>query len=244
MIYGVCSDIGKTRTVNQDLYYYSEFKELPLYVVADGMGGHNGGETASYLAVKTITEMVKVSKDDIINNEIQVPKFLSNMFDNANKTIFDEGNANKGLQGMGTTLTAMCFIDKSVVIGHVGDSRAYLFKEDKIVQLTKDHSLVAELVRNGSISEDEAKEHPQRHIITRAVGTDVDLKYDMFEREVESGDVYLLCSDGLTNMLSDQEISNVIKEINDPQEVCERLVNMANQSGGDDNITVLIVKID
>ncbi|WDV47641.1 Stp1/IreP family PP2C-type Ser/Thr phosphatase [Clostridiaceae bacterium M8S5] len=244
MIFGVCSDIGKIRTVNQDLYYNSECKELPLFVVADGMGGHNGGETASYLAIKTIKEMINKHKEELINKEIQIPKFIQDVFKEANSVIYKEGNNNKILYGMGTTLTAIYFSEKSAIIGHVGDSRAYLLKDNKLIQLTQDHSLVAELVKNGSISSEEAKNHPQKHVITRALGTNKHLKFDMFEREIEIGDTYMLCSDGLTNMLDDEEIKKVLSTINDPQEMCDCLIEKANQHGGDDNITVLTIKID
>lgn len=244
MIFGVCSDIGKTRTVNQDSYYNSDIVELQLFVVADGMGGHNGGETASYLAVKAVEDMLVKNREALINKDILIPKFIHMTLTEANRIIYNEGLLNENLNGMGTTLTMVYFTENSAIIGHVGDSRAYIYNNSELTQLTQDHSLVAELVRNGSISKEEAKDHPQKNIITRALGTDVDLKVDVFERDIEKGDIVLLCSDGLTNMLSDEEIKHILSTIEVPQEACNCLVEKANELGGEDNITVTIIKID
>lgn len=243
MLICVCSDIGKVRNVNQDSYYYSNDNRLPVFAVADGMGGHNAGEIASTLATDIIKENYLKEKENIIIGNLNIPKFINSTLIEANNKILEEARENEYYKGMGTTITIGVIYKKEIFLGHIGDSRAYLFRKKELYQLTQDHSLVAELVRNGSISIEEANNHPQKNIITRALGTDTEVKVDIFSRYVEEGDVILLCTDGLTNLVSDERIREELVNCDDLKKVCCVLTDVANELGGFDNTTVMLVKI-
>ncbi len=238
-----CSDIGKIRNINQDSYYYSDDNRLPLFVVADGMGGHNAGEVASLLAIETIKENYEKEKENIIQGKLDIPKFINLAFMEANKKILKEAKENKSCEGMGTTITSGIIYNNEIYIGHIGDSRAYLFREKELYQLTQDHSLVAELVRNGSISTEEAVNHPQKNIITRALGTDINVKVDIISKNLEGNDVIMLCTDGLTNMVSDSKIKEILLNCSELRQACCLLTDVANEFGGLDNTTVMIIKM-
>lgn len=239
----VCSDIGKIRNINQDSYYYSDDNRLPMFVVADGMGGHNAGEVASSLAIETIKEIYNKEKENIIQRNLDIPKFINLTLKEANDKILKEAKEKEKCQGMGTTITSGIIYDNEIFIGHIGDSRAYLFREKELYQLTQDHSLVAELLRNGSISSEEAINHPQKNIITRALGTDVDVNVDIISKKLENDDVIMLCTDGLTSLVSDLKIKKILHECNDLRQACCLLTDTANELGGFDNTTVMIIKI-
>lgn len=239
----VCSDIGKVRNINQDSYFYSDDNKLPLFVVADGMGGHNAGEVASLLATKTIKESYLREKENIIQGKLDIPKFINLTLMEANNRILKEAREKENCNGMGTTITFGIIFDYEMFIGHMGDSRAYLFREKELYQLTQDHSLVAELVRNGSISNEEAIHHPQKNIITRALGTDVEIKADIISKSIEGNDIILFCTDGLTNMVSDLKIKEILCESSDLRQACCSLTDTANELGGFDNTTVMIIKM-
>ncbi|TAH64064.1 MAG: Stp1/IreP family PP2C-type Ser/Thr phosphatase [Gottschalkiaceae bacterium] len=239
----VCSDIGEVRSINQDSYYYSKDDRLPIFAVADGMGGHNAGEIASTLAIEIIEENYNREKENIINSNLDIPKFINSTLAEANNRILKEARENENYNGMGTTVTTGIIYKNEIFIGHVGDSRAYLLRKDELHQLTQDHSLVAELVRNGSISLEEAVNHPQKNIITRALGTDEEVRVDIFSRNIEKDDIILLCTDGLTNLVSDDRIKEEIINCDDLRKVCGLLTDVANKLGGFDNTTVMIVKI-
>lgn len=243
MMVGVSTDVGKIRDINQDSFYYSEMKELPLFIVADGMGGQNAGEVASSLAVEAIRNFFLDNKENLLKRKIEIPKFINDSLYLANERILNEARQNSSLDGMGTTLTMAYILDNQVYIGHIGDSRAYLFRGTQLVQITQDHSLVAELVRNGSISEEEAINHPQKNIITRALGTDRDIKIDIFSREVKKNDIILLCTDGLTNMVSNEMIRDILLSCDDLQKASNTLIDTANDLGGYDNTTVMLIGI-
>lgn len=243
MIIGVCSDVGKIRGVNQDSFFFSDLKELPLFVVADGMGGHNAGEIASNMAIETIKEILNKHYDMLCNKEMEIPKFINTALDEANKKIHRMSTTNHSLEGMGTTITLGIIEDKELFIGHIGDSRAYLYRNNQLIQVTQDHSLVAELVRNGTISYEEAQKHPQKNIITRALGTQEDVKVDILSRQIEANDIILLCTDGLTNMVSEDKIKNILANSKDLQKSSEILVTTANELGGFDNTTAMIIKV-
>ena len=226
------SDVGRQRTSNED----SLLLEPPFYVVADGMGGARAGEVASKIA----TEEFGNQPDD----ELPPERRLETIARSANKRIYELAASDESRRGMGTTLTAAMVVGDEVSLGHVGDSRAYRLRDDKLEQITKDHSLVAELERTGQISAEAAEHHPQRSIITRALGPEPDVEVDTYTITGKPGDVYLLCSDGLTGMISDEEVSSILRGGESLEESADALIRAANQSGGRDNITVVLFRFD
>lgn len=234
------SDIGKVREINEDNYCVYE-KDITLYMVADGMGGHKSGEIASFIAINAIKEhILKYLKDE--SEEQSVKGIIFQAFNKANQEIYNKSNEDIDCEGMGTTITMALLIQDKLYIGHVGDSRGYLLKNGVLEQITQDHSLVAELVRNGSITEGEAMRHPQKNIITRSLGTDKDIKVDIFTLDFQRKDTLILCTDGLTNFVDRYELQKVLLEMKNPAEGCDTLVSLANQRGGYDNITVVIIE--
>lgn len=232
---GLVSDVGLKRLLNEDFASYSEKEEFKIYVVADGMGGHNAGEVASKMAAMEIVNYIEEkfsseTKENLIINAIK----------KANEKIFNFSKTNETLNGMGTTVTA-CLLTKAFVhIANVGDSSCLAIKSGKIKKITKDHSLVQELVDCGSITEEEAVNHPKRNIITRALGTSSKISIDVFPINNNEYDMYILCSDGLTNELTNEEILEVIKNESTYTDMANKLVDLAKEKGGRDNITVLL----
>jgi protein phosphatase len=221
---------GRRRRRNEDAWVCHP----PLFAVADGMGGARGGEIASRVAAMALGESVDGSGEERVVALIQ----------KANRQVYERAREDSDASGMGTTITVALFEDGLVSIGHVGDSRAYLIREHKVDQLTEDHSLVAELVRSGRLSPEEAESHPQRSVITRALGTDPDVDVDSFSVEARPGDVFLICSDGLTSMVDDAEILDVVeRDRGDLNSVAKELIAAANRSGGEDNITVVFFEV-
>jgi protein phosphatase len=223
------------RKVNQDL----PLEATNLYAVADGMGGHVGGEVAAQVAV-----------DALLRGFSREPTRagLQNAFEKANGAVWQESQEHSELRGMGTTLTAIALVGgddgrDTLALANVGDSRAYLFSDDQIVQVTADHSLAEERMRHGEMTEEEAAVHPQRHILTRALGVSAEVEADMWELQLRSGDRLVLCSDGLSNELSREELAEVLSTVPDPGEAAHKLVEIANEHGGSDNITVVIVDV-
>lgn len=240
---GVCTDVGRIRDNNQDSYYYCSEGDLQVYVVADGMGGHKAGEVASYIAVDTIEKLFIQNKSLLTKGKLDIQNFITDSVSEANKRIYEKAISEEKYNGMGTTITAAYIINNDLFIGHIGDSRAYLLRDEKLIQLTEDHSLVAQLVKNGTISKKEAQNHPQRNMITRALGTEKSIELDIEYRKLEKNDILLLCTDGLTNLVDEDKIKHVLILNNDIQVACYTLVEMANELGGFDNITALAVKI-
>ncbi|SHI04328.1 Stp1/IreP family PP2C-type Ser/Thr phosphatase [Sporanaerobacter acetigenes] len=241
---GVCSDIGKARENNQDSYFYSQRMDFPLFIVADGMGGHKAGEVASCMAVEIVKDFfLDKKKQNLLDNEENLISFIEESINRANDKIYKKAISNEQYNGMGTTLTMAYFLNGKVFIGHVGDSRAYLVRDNGLMQLTDDHSLVAELVKKGSISKEEAQYHPQRNIITRAVGTSEEIDVDIKFVEIKNDDILLMCTDGLTSMIEENEIKNLLLVGSNMQESCNDLIKKANDLGGLDNITVIAMKI-
>lgn len=233
------TNIGKRRKVNQDYVYTSEqaIGTLPnLFIVADGMGGHNAGDYASRLAVETIVE--EVAKADGGAPE----EILSNAIQCANRKIRKCAEESQDLEGMGTTVVVASLIDETLLVANVGDSRLYVVNGKGMSQVTKDHSWVEEMVRRGSLGKEEARNHPDKNIITRAVGVEDTVKVDFFHRKVEAEDQILMCTDGLTNMLEDEEIRMIMNGARDIVEKAEKLVLKANDYGGRDNISVVLVE--
>jgi PPM family protein phosphatase len=221
---------GRKRRRNEDAWVC----QPPLFAVADGMGGARGGEIASRVAATALGEAVDGSGEERVVALIQ----------KANRQVFDRAREDADATGMGTTITVALVEDGVVAIGHVGDSRAYLIRDHKVEQLTEDHSLVAELVRSGRLSPEEAEIHPQRSVITRALGTDPDVDVDSFSIEARAGDVFLICSDGLTSMIDDETILGIVEPRRDDlNAAAKELIGAANRSGGEDNITVVFFEM-
>lgn len=243
MVSGAVSDIGKAREKNQDAYYASNDLSLPLYMVADGMGGHNAGEIASTMAMNIIKKNFFENKEQLTDKET-IFGIIKKSIEEANTKIYLKSLENENCKGMGTTITLAYIFKNEIFIGHVGDSRAYLIRNGNIIQITEDHSFVNELVKIGSITKEEAINHPKKHMITRAVGSSSVIEMDLIVRSYEENDILLLCSDGLSNMLKEFEISQVFDTEKDIQKACETLAQMANQKGGHDNITVVAIKFN
>ena len=228
--FGSRTDVGCVRDHNEDSLVVAP----PLYVVCDGMGGHAAGEVASEIAVDVIARSAPEHAD---------ASALGQAVEEANLAIIKAAREGMGRAGMGCTCTAAILEKERLVIAQVGDSRAYLLHHGKLQQLTRDHSLVADLIEAGQITEVEARVHPQRSVITRALGSDPRTQPDLFEINVEAGDRLLLCSDGLSTMLEDPEIEKILKNASDPQRCAAQLVNEANGLGGYDNVTVIVVDV-
>jgi PPM family protein phosphatase len=225
------TDPGRTRRHNEDAYVI----EPPLFAIADGMGGAQAGEVASRLATAALKESAANGGGE---------KRIADLIQEANRRVYDRSSSDPNTSGMGTTITVALVEDDHVSFGHVGDSRAYLIRAAQMEQLTEDHSLVNELLKTGKLSREEAETHPQRSVITRALGTDPDVDVDTFSVRAESGDLFLLCSDGLTDMVSEESILDVVERNRDDIDGALRaLVKAANRGGGQDNITVVAFEI-
>jgi protein phosphatase len=226
---GSASDIGQVREGNEDSFLVL----APLYVVADGMGGHRGGEVASSLALETVQRLFEAQQGT-----------LAEQVTEANRAVFERSQQDRSVAGMGTTITAALVDGDRVHLAHVGDSRAYLFRGGELSMLTEDHTLVHRMVVEGEITEAEAETHPHRSILTRALGVDASVQVDEGDIRSVAGDRILLCSDGLTAMVTDGQIREILSTTADPQEAVDTLVRVANRAGGIDNITVVILDFD
>jgi len=239
------SDVGRVRNENQDSFLVRD--DLGLYVVADGMGGHQGGQTASRLAVKAINNYVEVGMADMQrlaqNEDIsELAEAFANAVRAACHTVYETALHDPALHGMGTTVTGMMMIGNRGWIAHVGDSRCYLLRNKTLAQITEDHSLVNEQIKLGLLTPEEAHTSNIKNIITRSVGFERDVLVDMFVVALESGDRFLLCSDGLSNMVSDEDITSALSTL-DIENVAKSLVDLANAHGGEDNVTVLCLEV-
>lgn len=232
------TDVGQKRITNQDFVYASDnpVGNLPnLFVVADGMGGHKAGDMASRLTVEVLLDSIR------INREQNPIKIIRAAIETANTKILEIASKDENLFGMGTTVVVATVLGHYMYVANVGDSRLYLIR-DQIEQITKDHSLVEEMVRIGEINREQARNHPDKNIITRAVGASKNVEIDFFDMRLEPGDIILMCSDGLSNMLEDIEIERIIKCGSNLPEIALELVARANQNGGKDNIAVVLVE--
>lgn len=231
-------DIGRKREVNQDYVFVSDkpLGNIPnLLVVADGMGGHKAGDFASRYAVESLKDALKKGTED--GPEAMVKKAIQF----ANQKLVEASRQDARLEGMGTTLVAATVIEQTLYFANVGDSRLYLLNNG-IKQLSRDHSFVQEMVRLGGINAEDAKHHPDKNIITRAVGVGEKLEIDFFEYRLQKGDMILMCTDGLSNMIEDEEILRIVKSSRDIVEAVERLIESANENGGQDNIGVILAE--
>ena len=238
------TDAGMKRKENQDYYgcFTPEDGHIPkkgiLIAVADGMGGHSGGAVASKMAITELMSEFYRTKEE------HIPEALNIAFQKANMAIFHKGQSDKNLKGMGTTLSAVVFKDNRFFWAHVGDSRGYVIQRNKITQFTNDHSHVAELVRAGVIKKNEALTHPEKNIITRAVGVNPTLEVDVSPKynRLKNGHYVLLCSDGLLKVTSDEEIVHIVNNLRSPAIICDELIATANKRGGPDNVTVILAR--
>lgn len=228
---GAKTDKGKVREQNEDAYGYHD----NLFVLADGMGGHCAGEIASAIAVETVLSMdLKTASPEYALKEAVYQ---------ANQAILNAVAQNPAQFGMGTTIAVLYLVDNVAYLTHIGDSRIYRYSDSSLYQLTDDHSLVAELVRNGGLTEAEAKNHPRRNVLTHALGSDGQLKLEISQVPALAGDKFLLCSDGLTGLLEEIQIINELFVNDEPQVIVDRLVSLANDCGGTDNITTILIEI-
>ena len=234
------TDVGQRRKINQDCVYASvaPVGNLPnLFIVADGMGGHRAGDFASRFAVNAVRESIGASQE---TNPI---KLIRDAIELANRGILRESDEHEEMRGMGTTIVVTTIIDRYAYTANVGDSRLYLLG-DSLKQITKDHSLVEEMVRLGEITEAEARNHPDKNIITRAVGATPYVDIDFFDYKVEPGGMILMCSDGLSNMVEDEDIRRILRRTDPIEDKARVLVETANENGGKDNIAVILVEPD
>ncbi|MBQ2923708.1 MAG: Stp1/IreP family PP2C-type Ser/Thr phosphatase [Tyzzerella sp.] len=231
------TDIGMVREVNQDYVYVSDLPvgKLPnLFIVADGMGGHKAGEFASRFTVEVVKDELAKSTED--GPEAMIRQAITS----ANQRLLETAKQDSKLEGMGTTLVVATVIERTLYFANVGDSRLYLLNHD-IKQVSKDHSLVQEMVRLGGIKQEDAKNHPDKNIITRAIGAKEQVEVDFYEYRLKKGDIVLMCTDGLSNMVEDTEILHIVKGSRDIVEAVEGLINKANENGGKDNIGIVAV---
>ena len=239
MIMSAGTDKGQVRSVNEDSFYISD-TDITYLVVADGMGGHKGGQLASKTAIENIKMFLTASRMDKSKN---IRDCLMQSVERANLAIYKKSAMENDVAGMGTTVVLFYEKDGIGYVANVGDSRCYLIHENSITQITKDHSVVQELYDNGAISRSEMRTHPNKNIITRALGTNFSVKCDVFQFDVEAGDGIILCTDGLSNMLEDDEILKIYLDASDTDECVRELIDKANKAGGNDNITVIAAKL-
>ena len=235
--YGI-SNTGKVRGNNEDFYHIpTNEKEQNLFIVADGMGGACAGEVASSLAVADTVQFINRYFDDYDDRALLLRKAIGN----ANKTVFNTSKADRVYESMGTTLVAALVENQKVFIANVGDSRCYIISQNKMEQVSIDHSFVQELIDKGMLTKVEAKHHPDRNLITRAIGSDKHVAVDVFCRDFNAGDRILLASDGLTSMIEESEIEQIMLSCDQPKTIVNTLVEKANEAGGKDNITAVVV---
>lgn len=234
------SDTGLVRQTNEDAW--EECAEINLFILADGMGGHQAGEVAAKEAVSTLCKIAKKMKKKM--NLYETRDFFEHAIKNVNTVVYQLSKSQPGLRGMGTTLCCLQIRNEGIVYGHVGDSRIYRFRNDSLEQLTTDHSLMRELMDLGQLSESQASDFMYKNILTKAIGTEPLVEPSVYTEEFQVGDLFLLCSDGLSDPVSDSEIELILKNHSNIQEALKNLVEQANMKGGYDNITALIVKIE
>lgn len=239
------SVVGMCRKNNEDTIYVSEetTKLKNVFIIADGMGGCNAGEVASATAVQTFLEFFTAHANNLDEDKTEILDLLVDSVSYANKMVFEKSKESEDLLDMGTTFIATIIGTNKIYVIYVGDSRVYLYrKQESICQLTTDHSYVMELVKNGTLSLEEAANHPKRNIITRAVGIQEKVEADAIIEPIQENDLILLCSDGLSCMLSDEEIESILEEEIDMEQKVEKLIDMANQKGGYDNISLILIQ--
>lgn len=244
MIFAAGTDRGLTREINEDSYnVIAGSANAPYaFIIADGMGGHNCGEIASKASIEYISESIACNAGRFLPVE-GCGDELRRLVEETNTAVYKKSLERSEANGMGTTLTMALVSGESMTVAHVGDSRLYMERNGKMQQLTTDHSYIEELVRKGTITREEAEDHPHKNVITRAVGCMPELEVDILSLSMEKGDMFLLCTDGLTNMVSEHDICEALKG-NRPEIACEQLIEAAKERGGEDNITVILIKYE
>lgn len=234
------TDVGKAREMNQDYYSIpSSESDLQLYILADGMGGYNGGEIASRLAAETTKNYIQNNFKKIEHDKEAILKLVKDAMEYANMVVYEESKKDENLQGMGTTLDVCLIYNNKIFIGHVGDSRIYRIRQNVMRKLTKDHSYVQKLIEDGTITREEAMTHPKKNMLMKALGCTPYVEPDVRARNYIVGDILIMCSDGLTNMVKEEEIYKTV--IEDAVEAPKKLIEQANKLGGYDNITVITI---
>jgi protein phosphatase len=244
------TNIGLKRQHNEDSYYLPEIEKLAI--VADGMGGHASGEVASKMAVETVAEHFRATAEDaeltwpykLDANERWDANRLTVGIKLANLKIYDKAQRDENCHGMGTTIVATLFLDDRVLIGHVGDSRVYRYRDGLLSQLTEDHSLLNDYIRMKKLTAEEVGKFPHKNVIVRALGMKESVQVDLLADQLRLGDTYLLCSDGLSGMVDDQGLAEILADEPDLDKTCERLIHAANRSGGVDNITCVLARLE
>ncbi len=234
------TDIGRVREMNQDYYYISnETDEIKIFILADGMGGYKGGEIASQLATISAKSYIESNFNKIEHTKEEILKLVKSAAEYANMVVYEKSKEIKELEGMGTTIEIVIIYQNRAYIGHVGDSRVYRIRDQFLRKLTNDHSYVQKLVKDGKITKEEAEQHPKKNMLMKALGCTAYLEPDVMVKGFQKNDVLVMCSDGLTNMVSNEEIYNIVKK--DAYVAAKDLVDLANENGGIDNITVIIL---
>ena len=235
------SDVGKVREINEDFFYVSDsLDEIQIYMLADGMGGYKGGEIASKLAIQSAKNYIESNFKEIEKDKDSIIQLVGSSMEYANMIVYEKSKENKELEGMGTTLDICLIYNNRVFIGHVGDSRVYRIRKEFMRKLTQDHSYVQKLVKDGTITKEEAVHHPQKNMLMKALGCNAFVEPDVMVKGFLKDDILIMNSDGLTNLVSQEEIFREAK--NNIEQAPKELVKLANENGGYDNITVIVIK--
>ena len=235
------TDIGKARDIKQDYYYISKPQdEIQIFILADGMGGYQGGEIASCLATKTALSYIQSNFENTLKEKEEILKLIISSIEYANMVVYEKSKENNELEGMGTTIEVCLIYNNKIYIGHVGDSRVYRIRKEFIRRLTRDHSYVEKLVKDGPLTREEAMHHPKKTMLTKALGCTAFVDPDVTVKGFLKDDIILMCSDGLTNMIEEEEIYKIIRQ--DYRQAANNLINKANENGGYDNVTAILIK--
>lgn len=245
MKYTVESDIGRKRKVNEDRVAFLEHPDrFKLAILADGMGGHNAGDVASEMAIEEMTTCFEKIGAQQLNSLEAKKQWLLEVIQMINEKIYHHSLSHEGCSGMGTTLITVLIDESECLIGHIGDSRVYYFTEDQVSLITKDHSYVNFLVEYGEISEEEAENHPQKNVIVKSLGTESTIEPDFYQLSLESNSYLLICSDGLSNKISPEEMTKILSTPLSIEKKGKELIKLANDSGGEDNISVILLSMN